>query len=224
MGELRVLLGPDGLDAGVLDGLYAVPARPWFRANMVSTLDGIAAGPDGRSGSINNEVDRQVFQLLRRLADVIVVGAGTARTERYRPSDKPIVVVSRAGLVPETLRGAARGGVLLATHAGAPALAAARAELGDDNVLVLGEDAVDLAAMKAALVERGLTSILTEGGPSLLRDALAAGAIDELCLTWVPRLLGGEAQPMLGGSPLDVPLRLAMLLEQDGTLLGRWLT
>ena len=68
---------------------------------MVSTVDGAATGETGKSGSINNEPDHRVFHLLRELCDVVVVGAGTLRTEGYVPLGKPLVVVTRSGLVPE---------------------------------------------------------------------------------------------------------------------------
>lgn len=93
--------------------------RTRTRANMVATLDGAAVGADGRSGSINTGADRKVFALLRALADVILVGAGTARVERYRRPDRPeprwarlregrtpapaIAVVSASGRLPDRL-------------------------------------------------------------------------------------------------------------------------
>ena len=108
---MRVLIGDtvrpgqDGtVGKGDLKALYAAPSTPWLRVNMVSTLDGAVTGESGRSGAISNDVDRRVFELLRELADVVLVGAGTARIEGYRPADRPIVVVSRSGRVPEKLR------------------------------------------------------------------------------------------------------------------------
>ncbi len=96
---LRVLVGPDpGGAEPDLAHLYAAPADPWLRVNMVSTLDGAASGDNGRSGSINNAVDKRVYDQLRALADAIVVGAGTARAEGYAPVDRPTVVVSRRGV------------------------------------------------------------------------------------------------------------------------------
>ncbi len=59
-------------------------AVPWLRANMVASADG-AASLDGRSGGLSGPADRMVFTVLRSLADLILVGAGTARAERYRP-------------------------------------------------------------------------------------------------------------------------------------------
>jgi riboflavin biosynthesis pyrimidine reductase len=205
-----------------LDEAYAAPSLPWLRVNMISTVDGAATGPDGRSGGINNDADKRVFDTLRRLCDAVVVGAGTARDEGYRDVSKPLVLVSRRGRVPEQLRAATRGSVLMATCAHAEYLADTRTLLGDENVLVLGQHRVDLVLLKNALAERGLTHLLGEGGPHLLRDLLAEGVADELDWTVVPRLLAGDHPRITNGPPVDVPLRLASLIESDGTLLGRW--
>src|SRR6185436_5671673 len=126
---MRVLLGEDT----DLPELYAAPDRPWLRVNMVATVDGAATGDDGTSRSINNEVDHEVFDLLRELADAVLVGAGKVREERYAVGRKPLVVVSRTGSVPETQRSAPKGKVLMATVSGAPHLSEAREILGNDN-------------------------------------------------------------------------------------------
>ena len=196
---VRVLVGPDTDD---LHELYAVPpghrGASWLRVNMVSSVDGAATGESGKSGSLNNAADKRVFDHLRSVSDVIVVGAGTARAEGYRPAARPIVVVSRGDEMPEGLRDAPAGSVLLAR---------------------LDEP----AAFRQSLVERGWTRILCEGGPSLLGDLLAAGVVDELCTTTVPLLVGGGYPRIAHGPAYDVPLTLHTLLEQDGTLLARWL-
>ena len=207
-----------------LDALYAAPSRPWLRVNMISTVDGAASGPDGRSGGINNAADKRVFDTLRRLCDAVVVGAGTARDEGYRDVSKPIVLVSRRGEVPQRLRDAPRGAVRLATCASAEHLEESRAILGAEHVHVLGEDRVDLAELKSTLADAGLTNLLSEGGPQLFRDLLAQGVVDELDLTMVPRLLGGEYLRITRGSPVDLPLSLGLLLEDHGTLMTRWTT
>lgn len=207
--------------------LYAVPAEhegPWLRVNFVATVDGAAQGADGRSGGINNAADKRVFHGLRRMADVVVVGAGTARAEGYRPTRIPIVVVTRSGAVPPGLLDAPSGSVLVATCEAAGALRHLREDLGDEHVLVLGEDTVDLVALKRVLGERGWRDQLSEGGPHLLRDLLAGGVADEICVTTVPRAIAGEHLRISAGEPVDVPLELRVLLEEKGTLLGRWFT
>ena len=192
-----------------LAAAYTPEREPWLRVNFVSTVDGAATGSDGLSGTINNDADKRVFDTLRRRAHCLVVGAGTIREEEYD--------------VPPTLTEAPPGRVLMATVATSDGLADARESLGEDNVLVLGEEQIDLVALKAALAERGWTEQLCEGGPSLFADMLAAGVVDELCWTLVPRLTGGDAVRIATGAEVDVTLRPALLLEQDGTLLGRWL-
>jgi riboflavin biosynthesis pyrimidine reductase len=223
---MRILKGPDGPADNITDadvrGLYAADDGPWLRANMVSTVDGAATGESGKSGSISNDVDKRIFELLRELADAIVVGAGTARIEGYRPADRPTVVVSRSGRVPERLRDAEPGRVLMATCQAAAALDETRALLGDDNVLVLGGHRVGLRVLKDRLAERGLRHLLCEGGPHLLRDLLDQGVVDELDATLVPRLVGGLHPRVTNGAPVDVPLELRVLLEEEDTLLGRW--
>ena len=225
---MRVLIdrvtgsAPGPLGETQLRQLYGLPTTPWLRVNMVSTADGAATGPNGRTGSINNEVDRHVFHLLRAMADVVVVGSGTARAERYRPGGVPLVLVSRRGELPALLRQGAPGQVLLATCARALGLEESREVLGAENVLVLGEHHVDLAVLRQALVDRGLRRLLSEGGPHLLAALLRGGVVDELCMTLVPRLLSGAHLRITAGEGVDVPLDLRLLLEEEGTLLSRW--
>lgn len=227
---MRLLLGPPGAPEGSTANLtdddlvriHVPPAGPWLRVNMVSTLDGAASGPGGLSGAINNAADKRVFHVLRGLADVIVVGAGTARAEGYGPATVPLVVVSRAGSVPPSLRGAPSGSVLLATCERAEGLAEARSLLGSEQVVVRGEQVVDLSAVRAELLARGWRHILCEGGPRLLADLLRVGAVDELCQTLVPRVVGGGHSRIVAGADVELDATLASLLEEDGTLFARW--
>lgn len=226
MSRVRVLIGEgaggEELSDDDLRQLYAVPQTPWLRVNMVSTVDGSATGESGRSGSINNEADHRVFGLLRSMADVIVVGAGTARAEEYGPADTPIVLVSRKAQVPETLQDAPAGSVYLATCERSDGIDTARAVLGEEHVLTLGTHRVDLPLLKQTLADRGWTHQLCEGGPHLLRDLVHQGAADELTATTVPRLVAGSNKRITEGATVDAELTLTLLLEDHGTLFGRW--
>ena len=73
------------LDDASLAAVYAAQPREgaWVRANFATSLDGAITGPDGRSGSVNSRADHVVFELLRAISDVVVVGAGTLRSEGY---------------------------------------------------------------------------------------------------------------------------------------------
>jgi len=238
--------GHDGLmDAEALALAYAYPKlraeQTWVRANFISTLDGAAAGDDGRSGSINTGADREVFGLLRALSDVVLVGAGTARTEGYRratiraswlflrqgrPAHPTTAVVSRSGHVPPGLSQAREdsGEVLLITceHAGAEGIDLARGSLGEQQVIVAGDDTVDLAVAVDSLAARGLRRILCEGGPHLMRDLTASGRLDELCLTIAPTLVAGEHPRITAGAAVTANLLPQLLIESQGTILGRW--
>src|SRR6478672_11033193 len=110
------------LDDDALRAAYAPPRLPWLRLNFVSTVDGAVDGADGKSGSINTEADHRVFRVLREIADVVVVGAGTVRAEGYRPNPKPLVVVTRSGDLPPTLLEGDTSRLYVATGADAPGL------------------------------------------------------------------------------------------------------
>lgn len=222
----------------VLRDLYGRHAG--LRANMVSTLDGAAHGPDGRSGSINDAVDARVFAVLRSLADVVLVGAGTVRAEGYRDVRVPdaLVAARRAAgaadhptLAVVTRRGDLPVPVLtqdpapwVLTRAGATYLGHLRAHVPPGRLVVHDGDDVDLAAFVTTLRDAGLTSVLAEGGPSLLGSLVTAGLVDELCLTWTPHLVGGDAGRVLDGVPWRGRERaeLATLLHARGTLVSRW--
>ncbi|MEB3962508.1 dihydrofolate reductase family protein, partial [Streptomyces kunmingensis] len=102
-------------------------------------------------------------------------------------------------------------------------IAAARA--AGAEVLVAGDGAgVEPERAVRALAERGLTRLLTEGGPRLLGQLVAAQVLDELCLTVSPLLTAGGAQRIAGGPGPALPERfeLASLLEEDGFLFTRY--
>lgn len=234
---MRLLLGSVGdpgrpVGTAELERLYAVPPGPWLRTNFVSTQDGAATGADGLSGSINNAADKVVYDLLRSLADVVLVGERTARAEGYRAprltdGTAPVLaLLSNHANVPPLVVGPdpGRGRVVLITRTGAPAarLDAARLALGADNVWTFGDERVDLAQAKAALAHQGWPHILCEGGPTLNAALLAAGLVDDLAQTFVPTLVAGGHPRTAHGPEVDVRITLRHLLEEDSTLLGLW--
>lgn len=209
---------------------YAFPeiagARWWLRGAMVSSVDGAAAGPDGRSGSISSASDRVVFRHLRHLADAIIVGAGTARVENYgQPSNARLVVVSRSlDLDPGSRLFAGTDRVIVATSRSADWQAVERlAEVAD--VVRVGEQDVDLRELVGILADQGLQRLQCEGGPALLGAVLAAGLLDELVLTTVPTILGGSASRIITGpavDPMTAMTLVSMTRADDGTVFSRW--
>ena len=182
--------------------------------NMIASADG-ATTVDGRSGGLGGAGDRAVFAVLRRLADVVLVGAGTVRAEGYGPPKKPgqkVAVVSRSGRLDWTSELFTSGAGLAVLPEDGPAVPVPSVRAG--------HGAVDLAS---ALGQLEGAVVLAEGGPSLNGQLAAAGLIDELCLTIAPRLVGGEAKRIVVGAPAGEPmLELAQLLEEDGFLFCRY--
>jgi riboflavin biosynthesis pyrimidine reductase len=226
--------GPGLDDAGLL-AHYAYPERldaPFVRVNFVSSADG-AVSVDGKSGGLGGDGDRLVFGVLRRLAEVVLVGAATVRTEDYRGARKPTegrdlpppvaVVTGSADLDP-----AAR----LFTDTAVPPIvltldsapADRRRRLADAGADVAELDRLTPDALLGALAERGLHRVLCEGGPSLFGQLLAADAVDELCLTLSPLLVAGSAGRISRGPDGTPPrgMALAGALHQDGELFLRY--
>ncbi|MEU3026767.1 pyrimidine reductase family protein [Streptomyces incarnatus] len=227
-----------------LAAAYAYPAeRPWLRGNMVSSLDG-AAQHDGRSQPLSSATDMRIFGTLRALADVVVVGAETVRQEGYRPAraraefaaareaagqgPAPAIAVVTASLDLDfslPLFTAPLVPTLILTGAAAAPEKAAAAEKAGARVVVAGEGmGVDPERAVRALAGLGHHRLLTEGGPRLLGQLIAAEVLDELCLTLSPTLTAGAAQRVAGGPSVAVPRRfeLVSLLAEDGFLFGRY--
>jgi riboflavin biosynthesis pyrimidine reductase len=246
------LIYPGPVPGGPADlaALYAYPAaedrapagRPWIRANMIESADG-AATVDGLSGGLGGPADHEVFGVLRALAGVILVGAGTARAEAYRPArvaarwaplrsgrsaTPPIAVLSaRLDLDPEgpLLADAPDGArTIVITSESAPA--GRRAELARRaDVVIGGEHEVSAAAAVGALASRGYQEILAEGGPHLLGQLAAADLIDELCVTISPVLAGGVAGRIVQGQEQGQASKLTLahvLADDHGYLLCRY--
>lgn len=228
-------LWPSGADLD-LDAAYAYPDdlhAPFVRVNFVASADG-AATVGGVSGGLQSAADTQVFGLLRELADVVLVGAGTVRAENYRGARRPrraggtpppiAVVTGSADLDPAArlFTDTTVAPIVLTTAAAPAQRRAAIAEAGGDVVLL---DRLTPPLVLAELARRGLHRVLCEGGPTLFGDLIAAGAVDELCLTIAPLAAGGGAGRIARGpeGAAPRPLRLAgVIRDDDGTLLLRY--
>jgi riboflavin biosynthesis pyrimidine reductase len=215
---------------------------PWVMANMVGGLDGSAA-IGGRVADLSAKPDRQLFRLMRALADVVLVGAETVRREGYRSIRLPqelaaarlaagrqatprLAVVTRSldldwsgrpfGAAPPESR------ALVITCKGADPGRLGRAREVTD-VLIAGEDRVDPEQAVLGLAELGLRIVLCEGGPTLLGELVSAGRLDELCLTIAP-LMGGDPLK-IAMSPGGAPLRhfaLRHVIRDGDTLFLRY--
>ena len=215
----------------------APPGRPYLGINMVSSLDGKAT-LGWRTKGLSSDADRLLFHHLRTQADAVMVGAGTAREERYgrmtkndelrqkrmnegRVADALAVVVSgRLDLPPDLpLLNDPEQRVVIATASDEEIAGVT----GDVEYARTGDDLPKLLAYLHE--EHGVRSVLCEGGPTLNSHLFAAGVVDELFLTFNPKVLGGaSALTIVAGRELVEPAepQLVTVAEHDGELYTRW--
>lgn len=216
---------------------HAPADRPYVVVNMVSTLDGRAAF-EGNTRRLSGPEDRSLFHLLRTAGDALLVGAGTARIERYGGAVKnddlrvrrerhgldpvqPTVIVSGRLLLPSDLP-------ILQTE-GAPVVVATGADHELEGVaadIAYERTGDDLRLLLARLrSEHGFRSLVCEGGPTLLSHLLAADLVDELFLSITPQLAGGGDEPTVTtGRELIEPAAadLVWVCESNSELFTRW--
>jgi riboflavin-specific deaminase-like protein len=214
--------------------------RPWVAMNMVASLDG-AVTIDGLSGGLSGPADKAIFFALRSVADVVLVGAGTVRAENYGPpritdeqqaarvarGQAPVptiaLVSGRLHLEPgaRVFTDSPTRPVVLTTERAARDHGGQLADVAD--IVAAGEDEFDPGLALTALATRDAKVVVCEGGPTLNGGLLAAGLVDELCVTVAPLLVGGEDPRIIRGR-LAVPPRpidVDRILTEDGFLFVR---
>jgi riboflavin biosynthesis pyrimidine reductase len=207
---------------------------------MVMSVDGAGAFA-GRTRQISDPADQLLLRHLRGHADAVLVGSATIKAERYGPVDlddavtsarldagyaatPPLVVVSARMSLSADLRAFSGGGatpIVVTTKAGAAA-AGDVAQVAE--VVVVGDDEVDLRQVLAMLTERGLHRVLCEGGPYLLSQLVERDLVDDMCLTVSPYLAGAQPTSPQPASARDVPTHLTLrhVLVHDDLLYLRY--
>ena len=247
MKEAAIGWGWPSRDAKVLDdeqltGCYTINDRSSqsVRVNFVASIDG-AATDHGLSGGLSGQADKRVFDILRRLCDVVLVGAGTVRAEGYGAmrldpasvqfrrenglADQPVfaIVSGTLGLDPQSTVFTKAPVKALVVTVGASSRVKKEALSRVTDVLVCGEERLDVDVMLDAFAKRGLRQVLCEGGPTLFGTLLGADRVDELCLTISPLIESGDAHRIVVGT-LEKGQRMTLhhVLVSDGTLMLRY--
>lgn len=216
----------------------------WVTGHMVAGLDGTAA-IHGRVGDLSTAPDQALFRQMRQIADVVMVGAQTVRSEGYAPMrlsesaqaqrrDRgqsempPVAVVSRSldldwtSQVFAAAPDHARTIVITCAEADPQRLAAAHQVA---TVVIAGQDRVEPAKALQALAGLGYAVVLCEGGPRWLGELVAADRLDELCLSISP-LMGGDLLPVsVAPSGAGIArFTLKSTMAEDDTLFLRYET
>ncbi len=203
-----------------------VPERPTVIANFVSSVDGVVAlgpsEPAAGGGEISgfSESDRFMMALLRGIADVVIVGAGTVRVgsrhewtpRRVQPalaeafaawreelglSAQPTtIVVTASGNLDPAHPGLSASDVpviVATTPAGAARLNSRPLPANMKVEAISCGDRVPAGAILELAQRTGARLALCEGGPHLFGELLAARLVDELFLTLAPQVIGRDA-------------------------------
>lgn len=221
---------PDAAESG-LAGLYR--QRPQtVRVGMIASTDGKAAGTDGSSRTLNGPADLRILRTLRAQADVVLVGAQTARRERYGVISVPdamaeqrrraglsahvqLAIVTRSGNLPLGLDPAS---TWIITTSGSPASHRLDARWGPRTIYAGSHDASPRTIVRELAV-RGMTRVLCEGGPTLATALLERNLVDDYCATTSPEP-GGESA--LRTPPVPDGFVLAHELVGGGFTMRRW--
>jgi riboflavin biosynthesis pyrimidine reductase len=238
---LTLLGAQRGIDFPELAQYYDYPDnlnRCWVRSNMITSLDG-AATVEGRAGGLAGPGDRALFKVMREVADVVLVGAGTVRAENYSGAQltvaarqrrhargqqelPPIAVVTGTGALEPDSRLFTRTEIPPLIFTTTASVEATRRNLhGRAEVLDASTNdpiVVDPGAVLAELARRGLYRVLCEGGPTLLGDFVEHGLLDEFALTVAPMLIaGGASRVVTAPAAVTTRLRIAHLMtDEDG--------
>jgi riboflavin biosynthesis pyrimidine reductase len=227
--------------AAVYADLPTAEGRPSIRLNMIVSVDG-GTSWNGVSGALGGPADKALFGIMRSLTDLVLVASGTMRAEQYGPVVMPadvqderrdrgqapvpaIAVVSRSCHfdwdAPFFTAATQRPYIVTVSSADAASRDKA-AEVA--NVIIAGDDTVDLTRAAAELGGRGHDHILAEGGPTLNGELAQARLLDELCVTLAPLLASGDAKRLIAGSTLAQleALRVHSICEADDYLFLRY--
>lgn len=203
--------------------------RPWVMLNMVESVDG-ATAVDGGASALNDRDDRRLFLALRAVADVVMNGAETVRSEnlgplkmseemarwRHRSGLAPLpemVILTRSlDLDPEHRifsKPDQRPTVITGTD-----VEPSRLKAVGEVAKVVQVDPLDGKEIISALAVHSV--ILCEGGPTINAQLISAEVVDEVNVTIAPKLALGDSKRIAAGPPLQPPLDMRL----DRTLVG----
>jgi 2,5-diamino-6-(ribosylamino)-4(3H)-pyrimidinone 5'-phosphate reductase len=215
--------------------------RPNVIINSAMSADGKISSFERRQVRISGQKDMDRVKLLRAESDAVMVGVGTVladdpglrvksqelkkkRTDRGLPENPMRVVVDSRARTPVGAEVLGEGCILAVSRAASEERLASLQEKCE--IVVAGEEKVDLGELLSILKKKGVRRLMVEGGATLNWSLIEAGLVDEISVYVGPMIIGGEGSPTLVDGPGfsgDFP-RLALLSADliDGGALLRW--
>jgi riboflavin biosynthesis pyrimidine reductase len=200
--------------------------RPWVATNMVTSLDG-RAQLEGTAEGLGSRADRRLMQLYRAAFDAVASGSGTLMAEDFysRLSDDLAERRRAAGREAQPLSLVIGGGRPIPTdrrwfsYADQPRVAvvggssphAGAEPLPGVETWVAPTEDPEPAWLLERLAQRGVGSLLLEGGPTTNAAFLAAGLLDEVLWTIGPRVVANDALPMIAATQLGLPVEASLV-------------
>ncbi len=205
------------------------PVRPRVIANFALTADGKVSTRSHSPTTFTSPEDKNRLRKIRALGDGLLAGAGTVASDsmsmgltdrdlqirriRRGQSAEPLrIIVSNSGLIDLKLNVFRNDRTPLVIFSTTAMPTSKRSSFpGFCDVWLFESESVPLqSVLKILLKDYQLTSIVCEGGPRLFRSLVAIKAVDELYVTFCPRLFGGHRAPTLTGlSSLLLPISMA---------------
>ncbi|MEO2166845.1 MAG: bifunctional diaminohydroxyphosphoribosylaminopyrimidine deaminase/5-amino-6-(5-phosphoribosylamino)uracil reductase RibD [bacterium] len=211
---------------------HITTGQPFVRLKLATSLDGKLAARGGASRWITGPEARRQGHRWRNEMDAVLVGIGTVladdpslncRIARGRDPVR-IIVDSRLRTPPDArIFSVGRGPVLIVTTRTAPALRARHLEAAGAEVLRVARrgDRVDLGSLLRHLGNRGLLSVLVEGGAAIAAEFLRGGHVDELACFQAPLIIGGDGKAMIDGFGISNPAEAVWLEDHRVEQVGR---
>ena len=222
-----------------------MPSRPYVLLSCATSADGYLDDASPRRLILSGPADLDRVDEVRAGCDAILVGAGTIRADDPRllvrdprrrarrvarglPEHPARVTLTATGDLDPGARFFAPGAERL-VYCATPALAPARARLGDRAVLMDAGDPLSLDALLSDLAERPVARLLIEGGARVLAEFLARDLADEFHLATAPFFVADPAAPRLNlpgpGNPNgpETPMTLAEVRQLGDVVLHQYL-
>ena len=218
-------------------------SRPYVILSCATSADGYLDDASPRRLILSGPADLDRVDDVRAGCDAILVGAGTVRADDPRllirdprrrarraarglPEHPARVTLTATGDLDPRARFFAPGAERL-VYCATPALAPARARLGDRAVLIDAGDPLSLEGLLSDLTERNVVRLLVEGGSRVLAEFLARDLADELQLATAPFFVADPAAPRLDvpSNPNGPgrPMTLAEVRRLEDVVLHRYL-